>query len=80
MGIRRRYKLNKVMVSGEAPAKSRRDAHDIILDFIRSRPPLKPVRDTERKASFIDFSFFAGKFIALSIYPVRRRRIASWPR
>ena len=39
----RRYKLNKVMVDGELPPKVKKDAHDIILEFIRSRPPLKPV-------------------------------------
>ncbi len=39
----RRYKLNKVMVDGDLPPKVKKDAHDIILDFIRSRPPLKPV-------------------------------------
>jgi len=38
----RRYKLNKVMVDGQLPAKVKKDAHDIILEFIRSRPPLKP--------------------------------------
>ncbi len=79
MGIRRRYKLNKVMVCGEAPAKSRRDAHDIILDFIRSRPPLKPVRENRERLLLLIF-FFAGKYIALSIHSVHRRRIASWPR
>lgn len=42
----RRYKLNKVMVDGDLPHKVKKDAHDIILEFIRSRPPLKPV--TER--------------------------------
>lgn len=31
------------MVDGEIPPKVKRDAHDIILEFIRSRPPLKPV-------------------------------------
>ena len=39
----RRYKLNKVMVDGDLPHKVKKDAHDIILEFIRSRPPLKPV-------------------------------------
>ena len=39
----RRYKLNKVMVDGELPPRVKKDAHDIILEFIRSRPPLKPV-------------------------------------
>uniref|UniRef100_A0A0K2URD6 KIND domain-containing protein n=1 Tax=Lepeophtheirus salmonis TaxID=72036 RepID=A0A0K2URD6_LEPSM len=38
----RRYKLNKVLVNGDLPPKVKKDAHDIILDFIRSRPPLKP--------------------------------------
>ena len=39
----RRYKLNKVMVDGDIPHKAKKDAHDVILDFIRSRPPLKDV-------------------------------------
>ena len=26
------------------PQRVKREAHDVILDFIRSRPPLKPVR------------------------------------
>eukprot|EP00057_Strongylocentrotus_purpuratus_P005320 XP_003730699.1 PREDICTED: protein spire homolog 1 isoform X2 [Strongylocentrotus purpuratus] len=38
-----RYTLNKVMVNGIIPASVKKEAHDIILDFIRSRPPLKPV-------------------------------------
>jgi spire-like protein len=39
----KRYKLNKVKTAdGELPLKVKKDAHDIILDFIRSRPPLKP--------------------------------------
>ncbi|XP_072158706.1 protein spire isoform X2 [Bemisia tabaci] len=37
----RRYKLNKVMVDGNIPHRVRKDAHAIILEFIRSRPPLK---------------------------------------
>ncbi|KAG9474944.1 protein spire homolog 2 [Eleutherodactylus coqui] len=39
----RNYKLRKVMVSGDIPPKVKKDAHELILDFIRSRPPLKPV-------------------------------------
>ena len=39
----KRYKLNKVMTpDGQLPMRVKKDAHDIILDFIRSRPPLKP--------------------------------------
>ncbi|XP_068117604.1 protein spire homolog 2 [Hyperolius riggenbachi] len=39
----RNYKLRKVMVGGDIPTKVKKDAHELILDFIRSRPPLKPV-------------------------------------
>ena len=39
----RRYKLKQVMVDGQLPPKVKKDAHDVILEFIRSRPPLKPV-------------------------------------
>ena len=35
--------MNQVMVDGKLPPKVKKDAHDIILEFIRSRPPLKPV-------------------------------------
>ena len=35
----------QVMVEGRLPPKVKRDAHDVILDFIRSRPPLKPVSE-----------------------------------
>ena len=40
----RRYKLNKVMVDGDIPHRIKKDAHAIILEFIRSRPPLRKVR------------------------------------
>ncbi|XP_076057632.1 protein spire homolog 1-like isoform X2 [Oratosquilla oratoria] len=43
----RRYSLNKVMVNGDIPHRVKKDAHAIILDFIRSRPPLK--KASERK-------------------------------
>ncbi|XP_075676617.1 protein spire homolog 1-like isoform X2 [Dermatophagoides pteronyssinus] len=39
----RRYKLNKVMINGDLPQRLKKDAHELILDFIRSRPPLVPV-------------------------------------
>ncbi|XP_022691379.1 protein spire homolog 1-like isoform X3 [Varroa jacobsoni] len=39
----RRYKLNKVMVNGELPPRVKKDAFALILEFIRSRPPLVPV-------------------------------------
>uniref|UniRef100_A0A8C5WKW3 Spire type actin nucleation factor 2 n=1 Tax=Leptobrachium leishanense TaxID=445787 RepID=A0A8C5WKW3_9ANUR len=39
----RNYKLRTVTVGGDIPTKVKKDAHEVILDFIRSRPPLKPV-------------------------------------
>ena len=45
----RRYKLRQVMVDGVIPPRVKKDAHAVILEFIRSRPPLRKV--------FITFSF-----------------------
>ncbi|XP_039594889.1 protein spire homolog 1-like isoform X2 [Polypterus senegalus] len=39
----KRYTLRKVMVNGDIPPKLKKSAHEVILDFIRSRPPLNPV-------------------------------------
>uniref|UniRef100_A0A671P4B3 Protein spire homolog 1 n=1 Tax=Sinocyclocheilus anshuiensis TaxID=1608454 RepID=A0A671P4B3_9TELE len=39
----KRYKLRKVMVNGNIPPRLKKSAHEIILEFIRSRPPLNPV-------------------------------------
>ena len=33
-----------MLVDGRLPPTLKKDAHDVILDFIRSRPPLKPVK------------------------------------
>ncbi|XP_028842904.1 protein spire homolog 2 isoform X2 [Denticeps clupeoides] len=41
----RKYKLRKVMVDGDIPTRVKRNAHELILDFIRSRPPLKPASE-----------------------------------
>ncbi|KAM9122608.1 protein spire homolog 2 [Pangshura tecta] len=41
----RNYKLRKVMVDGDIPPRVKKDAHERILDFIRSRPPLKQVSE-----------------------------------
>uniref|UniRef100_G1DFV6 Protein spire homolog 1 n=1 Tax=Capra hircus TaxID=9925 RepID=G1DFV6_CAPHI len=38
----RRYTLRKVMVNGDIPPRLKKSAREIILDFIRSRPPLNP--------------------------------------
>ncbi|XP_014034307.1 protein spire homolog 1 isoform X1 [Salmo salar] len=39
----KRYKLRNVMLNGDIPPRLKKSAHDVILDFIRSRPPLNPV-------------------------------------
>ncbi|CAL8262659.1 unnamed protein product [Merluccius merluccius] len=41
----RKIQLRKVMVDGDIPTRVKRNAHELILDFIRSRPPLKPVSE-----------------------------------
>ncbi|XP_054476217.1 protein spire homolog 2 [Anoplopoma fimbria] len=41
----RKFQLRKVMVDGDIPTTVKRNAHEMILDFIRSRPPLKPVSE-----------------------------------
>lgn len=40
-----KYNLRKIMVNGNIPNRVSKDAHAIILDFIRSRPPLRKVSD-----------------------------------
>lgn len=41
----RRYRLREtgMMVNGDIPLKIKKDAHDLVLDYIRSRPRLRPV-------------------------------------
>ncbi|XP_076110772.1 uncharacterized protein LOC143079374 isoform X2 [Mytilus galloprovincialis] len=46
----RRYTLNKVQVNGDIPNTVKSDAHDVMLDFIRSRPPLQPAKDRVLKS------------------------------
>lgn len=41
----RKYTLKKVAVNGEIPLRVKHNAHDVILDFIKSRPSLKPIED-----------------------------------
>ncbi|CAH1396260.1 unnamed protein product [Nezara viridula] len=49
----RRYKLNKVMVDGNIPHKVKKDAHAVILEFIRSRPPLRKVSASNRAVTSV---------------------------
>ncbi|KAF3833871.1 hypothetical protein F7725_025075 [Dissostichus mawsoni] len=46
-----RYKLRKVMVNGNIPPRLKKSAHEIILEFIRSRPPLNPVSSAGKSIS-----------------------------
>ncbi|XP_010779578.1 protein spire homolog 1-like, partial [Notothenia coriiceps] len=39
----KRYNLRKVMLHGDIPPRLKKSAHEVILEFIRSRPPLNPV-------------------------------------
>ncbi|XP_068426026.1 protein spire homolog 1 isoform X2 [Clinocottus analis] len=39
----KRFKLRKVMINGAIPPRLKKSAHEVILEFIRSRPPLNPV-------------------------------------
>nr|XP_057932340.1 protein spire homolog 2 [Doryrhamphus excisus] len=41
----RKFQLRKVMLDGDIPTRVKRNAHELILDFIRSRPPLRPVAE-----------------------------------
>ncbi|XP_026083630.1 protein spire homolog 1-like [Carassius auratus] len=45
----KRYKLRKVMVNGDIPPRLKKSAHEVILEFIRSRPPLNPVAERKLK-------------------------------
>ncbi len=51
----RRYKLKQVMVDGELPQRVKRDAHELILEFIRGRPPLRKVRTYLHHSLFFIF-------------------------
>ncbi|KAL7740749.1 hypothetical protein ACLKA6_012365 [Drosophila palustris] len=43
----KKYQLRKVMVNGDIPPRVKKDAHAVILDFIRSRPPLKKASERQ---------------------------------
>uniref|UniRef100_A0A8C0DF85 Spire type actin nucleation factor 2 n=1 Tax=Balaenoptera musculus TaxID=9771 RepID=A0A8C0DF85_BALMU len=55
----RNYKLRKVMVNGDIPPRVKKDAHELILDFIRSRPPLKQV--SERRLRPVEGRHWDGR-------------------
>ncbi|XP_033150032.1 protein spire isoform X2 [Drosophila busckii] len=43
----KKYQLRKVMVNGDIPPRVKKDAHAIILEFIRARPPLKKASERQ---------------------------------
>lgn len=40
-----KYNLRKIMINNDVPSRVSKDAHALILEFIRSRPPLKKASD-----------------------------------
>ena len=57
----RKYNLRKVMVNGDIPRRVKKDAHAVILEFIRSRPPL-------RKVGYVNISIFFSSTFFNSFY------------
>ncbi|KAH9362165.1 hypothetical protein HPB48_002143 [Haemaphysalis longicornis] len=77
-----RYKLNKVMVNGDLPPRVKKDAHALILDFIRSRPPLFPVsrrqlKPAPRRETSVHDRLMADIRQPQVLRPVRRRSTSS---
>lgn len=59
--IYRNYELHKVMVDGDIPTRVKKDAHALILEFIRSRPPLKKVFSPFLLRQYLNSPFFVLK-------------------
>ncbi|XP_077502346.1 spire type actin nucleation factor isoform X2 [Amblyomma americanum] len=77
-----RYKLNKVMVNGDLPPRVKKDAHALILEFIRSRPPLFPVsrrklKPAPRRETSAHDRLMADIRQPQVLRPVRKRATAS---
>lgn len=62
----RRYKLRQVMVDGTIPPRVKKDAHAVILEFIRSRPPLRKVSPSFRLIIYFVFFFSNSKLNPLT--------------
>ena len=69
----KRYALNKV----DLPPNVKKDAHEIILDFIRSRPPLKPVSCNQKllKIWFPIMGFF--RLLSENLHRIGRNQLPS---
>ncbi|XP_049525853.1 protein spire homolog 1 isoform X1 [Dermacentor silvarum] len=77
-----RYKLNKVMVNGDLPPRVKKDAHALILEFIRSRPPLFPVsrrklKPAPRRETSVHDRLMADIRQPQMLRPVRKRSSSS---
>ncbi|KAL3243906.1 hypothetical protein MRX96_019495 [Rhipicephalus microplus] len=73
-----RYKLNKVMVNGDLPPRVKKDAHALILEFIRSRPPLFPasrrkLKPAPRRETSVHDRLMADIRQPQRLRPVRKR-------
>ncbi len=44
-----------LQVDGNIPTCVKRNAHELILDFIRSRPPLKPVSSSQYLTTTVQY-------------------------
>ncbi|XP_059898617.1 protein spire homolog 1 isoform X4 [Gadus macrocephalus] len=85
----KRYTLRKVLVNGDIPPRLKKSAHDVILDFIRSRPPLNPAAARKLKPhppqpSSLHERLLAGikaerKLRPVSPDMVRRHRLVARP-
>ena len=80
----RRYKLNPVMVDGHLPSRAKKDAHELILDFIRSRPPLVPVAQRQLKEAPTKQTTLYEKLMqsirqkdSIRLRPIRRESVES---
>lgn len=73
-----KYNLKKIMVDGDIRSRVSKDAHAIILEFIRSRPPLKKVSD--RKLAPHIRTLTPREQLLLSIKTGRKLRPVPLPR
>ncbi|XP_044751293.1 protein spire [Coccinella septempunctata] len=73
-----RYNLRKIMINGDVPSRVTKDAHAIILEFIRSRPPLR--KASERKLPEQPQSFTPREKLLNSIRLGKKLRPTPSPR
>lgn len=57
------------MVNGDIPPRVKKDAHAVILEFIRSRPPLKKV------CIYLALFFLTATFLSISPFQASERQL-----